>query len=110
MTVKPSRGESSKGHGPITKLGDDQEKVTIPPSGAKRIERERVLGQQEEKKAVDEDSQEGQQRKPAPPMRKNRPENKKIPKKQRQLLKQVPTRNPYRKGKQGKGSNVDSTL
>ena len=44
-----------------------------------------------------------QQRKPAPPMRKNRPEYKKIPKKQRQLLKQVPTRKPARKGKGERG-------
>ena len=46
------------------------------------------------------------QRKPDPHMRKNRPENKKT-KKQRQL-KQVPTRNPYRR-ETGKGGNVDST-
>ena len=43
-----------------------------------------------------------QQRKPVPPMRKNRPEQK-IPKKQRQLLKQVPTRKPARKGKGERG-------
>ena len=41
-------------------------------------------------------------------MRKNRPEQKNT-KKNRQLLKQVPTRNPYRKGNRGKGGNVDST-
>ena len=43
-------------------------------------------------------------RKPAPPMRKNRPEQKKLPKKQRQLLKQVPTRKPTREGNRGKGA------
>ena len=66
-------------------------------------ERERVIGQHEEK-AVDEDSQESQTSKTCSSYEKKPARTKKIPKKQRQLLKQVPTRNPYRKGNRGKGA------
>ena len=77
-------------------------KETHPfPSGATR--RERVIGQHEEN-AVDEDSQESQTSKTCTSYEKKPATTKKLPKKQRQLLKQVPTRNPYREGNRGNGA------
>ena len=57
----------------ITKLGDDQERRPTPSQVAQN-ERERVIGQHEEKTQWMTTARKVQQRKPAPPMRKNRPE------------------------------------
>ena len=59
----------------ITKLGDDQERRPTPSQVAQN-ERERVIGQHEEKTQWMRTARKVQQRKPAPPMRKNRPEQK----------------------------------
>ena len=87
---------------PVNQARRRSRKETLPfPSGATR--RERVIGQHEEK-AVDEDSQASQTSKTCSSYEKKPARTKKIPKKQRQLLKQVPTRNPYRKRNRGKGA------
>ena len=65
--------------------------------------RERVIGQHEEKNVVDEDSQESPTAKTCSSYEKKPARAKKIPKKQIQLLKQVPTRKPTRKGKGVRG-------
>ena len=63
----------------ITKLGDDQERK--PFSQVAQNERERVIGQHEEKKTQwIRTAKKVQEQKPAPPMRKNRPEQKKYQK------------------------------
>ena len=67
-------------------------------------ERERVIVQHEEN-SVDEDSQESQTWKTCTSYEKKSARTKKYQKKkQRQLLKQVPTRKPTREGNRGKGA------
>ena len=87
---------------PVDQARRRPRKETIPSQVAQN-ERETVIGQHEEK-AVDEDSQASQTSKTCSSYEKKPARTKKIPKKQRQLLKQVPTRNPYRKGNRGKGA------
>ena len=96
----PSRGESPKGMKDlqITKLGDDQEMRPFP-----KWRKGRELLASTKKTQWMRKAKKVQHRKPAPPMRKNRPEQK-ITKKQRQLLKQVPPRKPTHKGNRGKGA------
>ena len=53
---------------------------------------------------MDEDSQESPTAKTCSSYEKKTGQNKKIPKKQRRLLKQVPTRKPTRKREKGKGA------
>ena len=81
----------------ITKLGDDQERRA---KWRKTEGRERLSST---KKIVDEDSQESSIAKTCSSYEKKPARIKKIPKKQRQLLKQVPTRKPARKGKGVRG-------
>ena len=87
---------------PVDQARRRPRKETIPSQVAQN-EGERVIGQHEEK-TVDEDSQESQTSKTCCSYEKKPARTKTIPKKQRQLLKQVPTRNPYRKGNRGKGA------
>ena len=60
---------------PPTKLGDDQERRPTPFQVAQN-ERKRVIGQHEEKKQWMRTAMKVNHRKPAPPRRKNRPEQK----------------------------------
>ena len=73
----------------ITKLGDDQER-----RAKWRKTKGRELLASTKKNAVDEDSQESSTAKTCSSYEKKPARTKKIPKKQRQLLKQVPTRKP----------------
>ena len=82
----------------ITKLGDDQER---------RAKWRKTKGREllaSTKKLVDEDSQESPTAKTCSSYEKKPARTKKYQKKQRQLLKQVPTRKPTRKGNRGKGA------
>ena len=67
-----SRGESPKGQPPDHQARRRSRKETL--SQVAQNERERVIGQHEEKTQWMTTARKVQQRKPAPPMRKNRPE------------------------------------
>ena len=71
-----SRGESPKGMKDLqwTKLGDDQERRPYPPKWRKTKGRELLASTK--KKQWMTTAKQVKHRKPAPPMRKNRPEQK----------------------------------
>ena len=73
----PSRGESPTGNHQITKLGDDQERRPFPKW---RNTKGRELLASTKKTQWMRTAKKVKHRKPAPPMRKNRPEQKKYQK------------------------------
>ena len=89
---------------PPTKLGDDQERRPFPKwrKGSELLASTKKTQWMRTAKKV-------QQRKPAPPIRKNRPEQKNT-KKTETASKTGANQKTYPQGKQGKGGNVDSTL
>ena len=98
-----SRGESPKGQPPDHQARRRSRKETLFPSGAKR-KGESYWPARRKKNAVDKDSQESPTTKTCSSYEKKPARTKKIPKKQRQLLKQVPTRKPTREGHRGKAT------
>ena len=98
-----SRGESPKGQPPDHQARRRSRKETHPfPSGAKR--KGESYWPARRKNAVDEDSQGSPTAKTCSSYEKKPARTKKIPKKQRQLLKQVPTRKPTCEGNRGKAT------